>query len=336
VAELDHWHPVLPAADLGTDPVAVQLAGAQLALFRGAEGIGALADACPHRGMRLSGGVVRGGCLECPYHGWRFRPDGAGSSPGTPRLSARATHYETVQRHGAVWVKAAGVTARFPDLDARGHHRVGVLRRRAEAPLELVLDNFTEVEHTGQVHALFGYETSRMHEVTTRVTSTDDGVRVVNQGPQRPLPPGLRPLLGLRRGDHFVDDWTTRFSPVHVVYDQHWVDPSTGERRPDSLRVAAFFNPVDSQTTDLVVFVFMNRSPMRRFALNLLLSRLLVRFVDREVRLDLDALAKLADLRTDLRGRKLSRFDKVLVEHRRRLEREYRGARSCTGFDPGL
>lgn len=323
--ELDHWHPVLPSTDLRRDPVAVVLAGHELVLFRGAAGVGALEDRCPHRGMRLSRGVVKGACLECPYHGWRFEPDGAGTSPGTPKLTARAAAYDVVERDGAVWVKAAGVTARFPDIGAQGHHRVAVMRHRAAAPLEVTLDNFTEVEHTGQVHALFGYETSRMHEVTTRVESSADGVRVVNRGPQRPLPPGLGPLLGVRRGDHFIDDWTTRFSPVHVVYEHYWVDADTSERRPDNLHVAVFLNPVDADTTDLVTFVFVNRRSLRRLAIDTLLSRLLVRFVEREVLLDIEALSHLADKNTGLRGMKLSRFDKVLGEHRRRIDAEYRG-----------
>jgi phenylpropionate dioxygenase-like ring-hydroxylating dioxygenase large terminal subunit len=34
-------------------------------------------DRCPHRGAPLSAGTVEDGCLVCPYHGWRFGPDGA-------------------------------------------------------------------------------------------------------------------------------------------------------------------------------------------------------------------------------------------------------------------
>jgi nitrite reductase (NADH) small subunit len=32
----------------------------------------AVADACPHRQTRLSGGVVRDGVITCPGHLWRF------------------------------------------------------------------------------------------------------------------------------------------------------------------------------------------------------------------------------------------------------------------------
>ncbi len=323
--ELDHWHPVLPSSELQREPVAVELAGQSLVLFRGTSGVGALEDVCPHRGMRLSRGKVKGDCLECPYHGWCYTPDGQGTSPGTPKLSAQACAYDVVEREGAVWVKAAGANARFPDLGAMGHRRVAVLRSRAQAPLELVLDNFTEVEHTGQIHALFGYETSRMHEVTTRVEQTEDGVRVFNRGPQRPLPFGIGRMLGVRPRDHFIDDWVTRFSPVHVIYEHYWVDAETSERRPDGLHVAVFLNPVDADVTDLMTFVFVNRRSLRRMPFDAVLSRLLVHFVERELRLDVEALGHLADKSIELRGKKLSRFDKVLGEHRRRIDREYRG-----------
>lgn len=40
----------------------------------------AMTDICPHRAILLSGGEMvkteTGTQVQCPYHGWRFRPDG--------------------------------------------------------------------------------------------------------------------------------------------------------------------------------------------------------------------------------------------------------------------
>src|SRR5262249_8152192 len=36
----------------------------------------ALRDLCPHRGVPLSSGKILDGTVECPYHGWRFKPSG--------------------------------------------------------------------------------------------------------------------------------------------------------------------------------------------------------------------------------------------------------------------
>lgn len=72
------WTPLIETRAVGAKPLRVDLAGEGLVLFRGEGGrIGALLDRCPHRGVRLSlGKVGRDGCVECPFHGWRFDVDG--------------------------------------------------------------------------------------------------------------------------------------------------------------------------------------------------------------------------------------------------------------------
>jgi len=55
----------------------VRLCGRELVLFRTAGGALAATDAyCPHLGAHLGDGTVEGDTLKCPFHGWRFRPDG--------------------------------------------------------------------------------------------------------------------------------------------------------------------------------------------------------------------------------------------------------------------
>ena len=53
--------------------------GLNLAVFRDENGEAHVLDAyCPHLGANIGiGGRVIGDCLQCPFHGWRFRgPDG--------------------------------------------------------------------------------------------------------------------------------------------------------------------------------------------------------------------------------------------------------------------
>lgn len=64
---------------------------------------------CPHLGAHLGGGTVRGECLECPFHGWQFHPDGGVQYvPGARRLPARA-HLDTFATH-----EVGGVAFVFP------------------------------------------------------------------------------------------------------------------------------------------------------------------------------------------------------------------------------
>ncbi|GIW71750.1 MAG: hypothetical protein KatS3mg102_1292 [Planctomycetota bacterium] len=326
MGELDHWQPVRTSRELGRRPLGVRLAGQELVLFRTGDGaIGALRDVCPHRGMRLSLGTVQGERLVCPYHGWRFTAAGDGESPGTPKLYACAEAFAALERHGAIWVKSRHATARFPRLEPAGYFPVRVLRHTVRAPLEVVLDNFTEVEHTGTTHLFLGYPTERLAEVETRVETTEDSVRVINRGPQRWLPAPLERLFQIRTGDVFTDAWTTCFSPVYTEYDQWWADPRTGAPRPYRIKVFVFFTPRDGESTELVSLLYTSAPRWGRLGLNRLLEPLLVLLVDLEVRLDRRMVENLADKRPSLRGRRLGRFDKALGENRRRLARIYYG-----------
>lgn len=325
---LRHWHPALPSDRLRDRPVGVRLAGRGIVLFRDSRGVvGALDDCCPHRRMKLSVGSVDGDRLQCAYHGWRYAADGQGESPGTPKLHAQACSFETIERHGAIWIRERGSDASFPVFDIEGHHPVTVLWRTAPAPIEIVVDNFTEVEHTPTTHALLGYEATRMTEVETRVEADTDRVRVFNAGPQKRIPKVLELLFGIRSGDRFVDDWTTWFSPVYCVYQQYWSDPATLEEHGLRWRIYVFFIPIDDVQTTIAVFAYIRKeaSLQNRLARLRLARPILSWLVDREIQLDVAMMGNLADKRPGVEGMKLSRFDKTLGLHRDRIERLYRG-----------
>jgi vanillate O-demethylase monooxygenase subunit len=330
MSALDHWHPVFEASRLKAKPVAVRVADRQVVLFRAGETIGALDDCCPHRRMRLSQGTVIGDRLQCRYHGWTYDCAGAGESPGTPKLHAQAGCYEVEVRHDWIWIRAAGAQTTMPEFEVEGYRFVGTIAHVFNAPLEIVLDNFTEVEHTSTTHALLGYELSRMHEVETRVEATDSSVRVFNGGPQKRIPPLTSFLFGIRTGDRFIDDWTTKFSPVHTCYDQYWEDAATREEKGSRWRIYVFFNPLegnspDGDRTQLVTFAFLRPAAQGGWRNWLLFKRSLMGMVNREIVLDQQMLELLADKRPGIEGMKLSRFDKVLGMHRARIERVYRG-----------
>ncbi len=71
----------------------------------------ALRDICPHRAAPLSAGRIVDGAVECPYHGWRFKPDGVCSHipslvPGqdfeVTRIKLRS--FPLREQDGLIWV----------------------------------------------------------------------------------------------------------------------------------------------------------------------------------------------------------------------------------------
>jgi nitrite reductase/ring-hydroxylating ferredoxin subunit len=94
-----------------------------LAVWRSASGkLAAWKDRCPHRGMRLSHGFVRGETLACIYHGWVYGTDGAcqhiPAHPAlTPPAAIRTEGFACVEEDGVLWLAPAGTTAAPPRLD---------------------------------------------------------------------------------------------------------------------------------------------------------------------------------------------------------------------------
>lgn len=75
------WYAILESAEVGRQLLGVTRLGHRLVLWRDAAGrIAATSDICPHRGAALSLGEVVDGCIACPFHGFRFAPDGACTS----------------------------------------------------------------------------------------------------------------------------------------------------------------------------------------------------------------------------------------------------------------
>lgn len=329
---LDHWHPVHPSRDLKKGTAAgVMIGGRQICLYRTASGAAAAVDdVCPHRRLKLSYGKVVGDRIECKYHGWKFDACGNGESASTPKMTTCTEAFDTREEHGYVWLKTKHSNPVFPEINKDNFYSLGTFYHECPAPLELTLDNFNEIEHSGTVHDTFGYDLDRMHEVRVRFESTDDSVRVINVGPTKRLFRPFAWLLGIHDGDLFHDDWTTRFSPVYSVFDHWWTSPDGGRESRIRWRLYIFFYPIDETRTAVVSFVY-GKSKYPGPTGGLRLARPLFRMeVDREIQQDINMLRHMGSLETDIEGLKLSRFDKVLGLTRERINRIYRGITPAT------
>lgn len=167
----DYWYAVASPESIVQAPVPVRLLGTDYVLWRDGSGvIAAVPDRCAHRESPLSPGAVRDGCIECPYHGWRF--DGSGrcvripSAPEGAAIPPRAhlTPVHVVERYGLVWLCPGQPRSDIPHI----RHDTDPAYRRINTPVEAwsvsagrMVDNFCDVSHFAFVHTgTFGTEQS--------------------------------------------------------------------------------------------------------------------------------------------------------------------------------
>jgi vanillate O-demethylase monooxygenase subunit len=196
----------------------------------------------------------------------------------------------------------------------------GVTVHTVPAPLELTLDNFTEIEHTTTIHQVFGFVDPA--QVELRLELEPAVTRVWNSGPQKPFPRLFDAFIDIRPRDRFANDWVSTFTPPLTVYEQTW---RHGERlRRFRLRVVMFFLPITSTTTQLTTLLYTPRvlpGPLHRW----MAAPIARAITARELDLDVKALARLADLNPELSPRRWGPFDRVLLENRKRIAALYLG-----------
>lgn len=108
------WYPVSLSTGLaaGTSN-GTHLFGQEIVIWRDAGGrVHAWEDRCPHRGMRLSLGFVRGDRIACLYHGWQYDAEArCRFIPAHPELmppdTIRVPTFRAVEVGGMVWVAPA-------------------------------------------------------------------------------------------------------------------------------------------------------------------------------------------------------------------------------------
>ena len=150
------------------------LLGEQVLLYRGESGKVVMLDAyCPHMGTHLcknttsyivrDGTQVQGDSIRCPYHAWRFGPDGVCDDiPYAKRIPAAAKvgSYTVVEQAGVIfmWHDEEGLEPEFklpamPEWDIPGYVR-WKLDHLGTLPIhgQEVLDNMTDYAHFVPVH----------------------------------------------------------------------------------------------------------------------------------------------------------------------------------------
>lgn len=167
------WFMVARAMDVTPNPTALRMFGRELVIYRGESGRIVLLDAyCPHMQAHLGTEQtteagkhrIEGDSIRCPYHSWRFGPDGrcdhipyfSGSIPP----AAKVRSFPVEERYGCVfawhdpeeeapdfalpelpeWDNPAWIRCEYDDLGTLSVH-----------PQE-VIDNMVDTHHFGPTH----------------------------------------------------------------------------------------------------------------------------------------------------------------------------------------
>lgn len=163
-ALVDEWYPVALSTELGAGPVGVRLLGRDLVLARlGPEGdrLVLASDRCSHRHAPLRLGTIERGCLQCPYHGWRF-DEGlrcvAVPSMGPEVAIPPTAHLDPLRVHecdGVVWGSIGRPTCAPPTFAEHGLEGFDLVTStpvRTSACAGRLVENFMDVTHFPFLH----------------------------------------------------------------------------------------------------------------------------------------------------------------------------------------
>ncbi len=162
----------------------------------------ALRDICPHRGIPLSYGRLRGAEVTCCYHGWRF--DTAGRCTHIPsliegqkfevsRIAVRA--YPVHEAQGNIWIfmdddpPAADADARppvpqVPEVGDAGHDMVRTVR--FACPIDHAVVGLMDPAHGPFVHQAWWWRGSgSIHAKEKRFAPSHLGFKMLRHAPSR-------------------------------------------------------------------------------------------------------------------------------------------------------
>ena len=159
------WWPLDFTPEVTAKPKRVTALGQELVLFRTPDGKPqVMSDLCVHRGGALSDGWLEDGCVVCPYHGWKFKPDGecvripANLQNVPVPKKARVDSYPTQDKYGWVWAFLGDIPEAerppLPNLDHFGSPDFKMTYGQFEwnAHYDRVLENSVDIAHAPFVH----------------------------------------------------------------------------------------------------------------------------------------------------------------------------------------
>jgi vanillate O-demethylase monooxygenase subunit len=219
------WQPVALSRDIRRGGLlSYTLLETEIVVLRFPDGtLLATDDACPHKGMKLSLGVLDQGELQCPYHGWRF--DSKGACTNIPSLinpppnkleAASLVRYGVQERYGMIWVqleKSSG--AGLPDVpefeDSEWTYMLGP-PMKFNAGFRREIENYLDMTHFAFAHSKTLGKAADAVIPEVKITELEDGFQMEAPFPALATPheqPGKLQSAHLRRQRCYMPNFTT-------------------------------------------------------------------------------------------------------------------------------
>ena len=158
------WYVAMQSKDLGKKPKAIELFGESLVAWRDQNGQPVIMERyCSHRGTSLAIGKVKDGCIQCPFHHWRY--DNSGNCVFIFELdhippTARQVTYVTQEKYGYIWVWYGTQTPLFPlpkfsVIEEQSHNYMFLYETiDTQTSVRQVMENPYDPIHASTLHAL--------------------------------------------------------------------------------------------------------------------------------------------------------------------------------------
>jgi len=225
-----------------------------------------MSDLCPHRGVALSVGRLKGDCIQCPFHGFEYDTSGlctrvpANGMNAKPPQALKVKTYPTREVHGLVYIWWGEPRQTYPALPwfESIHEDMVYTTMKDHWPTHYAraIENQLDVVHLPFIHR----------------TTIGRGNRTLVNGP-------LATEESLWPGDHLINLWVYN----EVDQGQKPLKPSElpePTRRPflqfrfgnlwqnwiaDNLRIVIAFAPIDQENTLMYIRYYHTlRTPLLR------------------------------------------------------------------------
>jgi len=182
------WYVAGWSRDIDASLKPVTMLGEKIVLYRAVHGsIVALEDACPHRKLPLSKGMLKDDRIVCGYHGLTF--DGTGACVAAPTqgripTAAKVRGYPAAERYGFVWLwmgdaaKAdPALILDIPNYEAPSWGRTAGGDMTIACNYLYVVDNLLDPSHVAWVH-LTSFAGAKTDDTPLSTKKVEDGIVV--------------------------------------------------------------------------------------------------------------------------------------------------------------